>query len=465
MDAPSVERSAGGEAAVLPADVGADERRARAVLSAAVTLYFAALAGLHAAGVFGAFFKCAAVPTLFVIAYLLRRFSSFAREYALFLCTVVMFDNTRGLVYGLTLHFQRPVYMGYALEYERALFGSPIPSSWLQHALSNHGRISALQKAMVVLHASHFLVFLFVGMLLWLSRPCAFARFRVALLAVMGLGIVGYALVPTVPPWMASTQFGVLEPLTHVPEQLYHSAVPTMTSAFDLNPIAAMPSLHAAFPTLLTLVCFEAFGAWGFLMGAYTLLMWFTIVALGEHYIVDVMAGITLALVVWTLTHRVPAIARWLDARCEAPELRPARETPWQGVVRLWRPLAIAVGLLVVAQGVDMTARALRRSDLPTEDFIQRELVGKSPLADYYRGLVAYEARDYPVAQRYLQNALAAVPDAPRREQAALLLGQSAFRSGDYRTAVDVLGAQPKLDAEQALMLTEGRQRLAAAVR
>jgi hypothetical protein len=45
------------------------------------------------------------------------------------------------------------------------------------------------------------------------------------------------------------------------------------------------------------------------------------------------------------------------------------------------------------------------------------------------------------------------------------LLGQSAFRSGDYRTAVDVLGAQPKLDAEQALMLTEGRQRLAAAVR
>ena len=42
---------------------------------------------------------------------------------------------------------------------------------------------------------------------------------------------------------------------------------------------------------LLALVCFESFGAWGFLMAAYALSVCFAIVALGEHYVVDVMVG------------------------------------------------------------------------------------------------------------------------------------------------------------------------------
>src|SRR3954468_20989506 len=137
-----------------------DSQRARAALSALVTLYALVIAALYALGQFGFFWKTVVVPSLFIVAYLARRFGAFVRDWSVFLCAVVLFDSMRGLVYGVTLHFQRPMYMRYAIDLERTLFGAPVPSARLQQALTDPAHISNLEKVFVVVHASHFLAFL-----------------------------------------------------------------------------------------------------------------------------------------------------------------------------------------------------------------------------------------------------------------------------------------------------------------
>ena len=333
-----------------------DSQRARAALSALVTLYALAIALLYALGQFGFFWKTVVVPSLFIVAYLARRFTAFVRDWSVFLCSVVLFDSLRGLVYGVTLHFQRPMYMGYAIELERTLFGAPVPSSRMQQALTDPAHIGTLEKVLVVVHASHFLAFLLFALLLWIVRPPAFARFRLAMLLVMYSGLVMYLLVPTVPPWMASSRFFVLEPVRHIPAAVYNLSVPTLAESFDVNPVAAMPSLHAAFPTLLALICLETFGAWGVVMAVYACAVCFAIVFLGEHYVVDVMCGSTLALVAFVIVFRTRAFARWLRP---SPLTGPGMHegSLWQRALRLRQPLLAAPVLLVLAQTAG-TARA-----------------------------------------------------------------------------------------------------------
>ena len=438
--------------AVVAPDLAASGRdpdalRSTRLFLALVAIYALAIAVLYVSGQIGFFFKTVIVPSLFLVAYLARRFAAFVRDWSAFLGVTVLFDNVRGLVYGLILQLQLPVHMGYAIAAEQALFGSPIPNVRLQRALFS-GEFGPLEKLLVLVHASHFLLFLLVGLRIWLTRPRELVRFCWSMSLVMYGAIVGYLLVPTVPPWMASTRYYVLPEITQMPRQIYNLQVPTLSEAFDVNPIAAMPSLHAAFPAMLWFVCVRHFGRAGWGMALYALLAWFGIVYMGEHYIVDVLAGIALAGGAYLLCYRVGPLARWLGPRGER-----ALVTPTSSALR--RSLLIAALLLVVAQGTGALAEALAGRDVPTEEFVARELDGKSPMASYYRGLRAYYAGDCTSVARHMTLAASEVPDADKRARAGLLRGECAYRMHDFATALALLREQRKLSAEQALMLAD----------
>ena len=69
------------------------------------------------------------------------------------------------------------------------------------------------------------------------------------------LGLAGYVLLPTMPPWLASGLPAVERTALrgwrlfnfHIAESLIHKGQATT------NLVAAFPSLHAAFPALLTM--------------------------------------------------------------------------------------------------------------------------------------------------------------------------------------------------------------------
>jgi hypothetical protein len=226
-----------------------------------------------------------------------RRMDGFVRDWFVFLAFVQLTDGLRGLIYLLTCRFGLPVHVLYTLRWERALFGE-VPSVTLQNALlhSPDGlTFGALEKALTALHGSHFVAFLGLGLVLWLRRSPHFKLFRTSFTVLMAAGITGFALIPTVPPWMAYELFGFLPKLIHFNVRIYASIAPALTSSFNTNPVAAMPSLHAAFPILCSLIVWAAVRGRSWPFHVYTFLILFTIVYTGDHYVVDILAGGLLA--------------------------------------------------------------------------------------------------------------------------------------------------------------------------
>jgi membrane-associated phospholipid phosphatase len=431
---------------------GAELQRARRLFLGLCAIYACALLALYALGLFGFLWKTVVVPSLFIVAYLAGRFRAFVRDWAVFLGAVALFDSCRGLIYGVIQKLELPVYMHYAIAAERALFGGTVPSVTLQRALFAEREIGTLEKSLVVVHASHFLMFLCFALLVWLVRTESFARFKLAMVIVMYAGITCYLIAPTVPPWMASNRFYVLPEITQMPRQIYNLSVPTLAHSFDTNPIAAMPSLHTAFPALLTLVCFHHFGRVGLAMLVYLALVMFGIVYMGEHYVVDVLGGFALAVVAYVIAYRWPALAPRLDAAgVRAADMASAPSA------KLGRPLLGSAALLLLAQGAGFAGQAMQERDLPTAAFIARELDGRSPMANYYRALSAYYAGDHRQAQPLFARARFEVSDALKQQRAIALLGETAFRNGDHAVVTETLGTIPKLSPEQALMLAEAR--------
>jgi membrane-associated phospholipid phosphatase len=141
--------------------------------------------------------------------------------------------------------------------------------------------------------------------LLWvyLRRNEAFVRFRNTVLVANVIGLVGYVLLPTAPPRMFP-DLGFDDTLASFGELNHGSGV----IEFAANPYAAMPSLHAADALIVGLVLFSvcrtrwAKALW-LLWPAW---VWFSVMATGNHFWLDVVAGVLVASIAILLVYRSP---------------------------------------------------------------------------------------------------------------------------------------------------------------
>lgn len=355
------------------ADEATDRRAAHALPLGPAVLYAGALVAFAVAGLYGPVVNTL-LAGLFLIAIVTGRLRAFVGDWAVFLAGLALFDSLRAGVFALVNSLGLPVHMGYVIRLERALFGGETLPTRLQAALLRPDSPGALVRLLVVAHASHFVAFLLFGLGLWLARREAFGRFAAALLLVMSLGIVGHLAVPTVPPWMAA-DLGAIPPVHRVADDVYGKAVPGLRRAFDTNPIAAMPSLHAAFPGLVALVGLHHLGARAWPLVVYLGLVSLAAVVLGEHYFLDIVAGVLLAAAAYWLLYRTRLVA---GRRRRAVR----RGDPAGPSVARWssptgRRLVLAAALLVLAVGVSQATLRMRRPFTLPETFVERELGGR----------------------------------------------------------------------------------------
>lgn len=121
-----------------------------------------------------------------------------------------------------------------------------------------------------------------------------FADFRNWLIAANLVGLIGYVLLPTAPPRMFP-EWGFTDVLAEHASLTHDSGL----IAFSANPYAAMPSLHAMDALIVSIVMV------GLVRNTVARLMWalwapwvwFTVMSTGNHYWLDVAAGVMIALV------------------------------------------------------------------------------------------------------------------------------------------------------------------------
>jgi membrane-associated phospholipid phosphatase len=140
--------------------------------------------------------------------------------------------------------------------------------------------------------------------LVWRHRVI-FVRLRDAMLVSGALGMVVFVSYPVAPPRLVG--LGLVDTVTEQSD-----AYRVLQPPAFVNQYAAMPSLHSGWDLLVGMAIFAAASSLALkVVGvAMPVLMAFAVVATANHYIVDVVAGVGLALV----GH---AVALWLEKRRE----------------------------------------------------------------------------------------------------------------------------------------------------
>lgn len=141
--------------------------------------------------------------------------------------------------------------------------------------------------------------FTVVGLaLLWvyLRRHEAFMRFRNSILLANVLGLLGYILVPMAPPRLLNVGF-----VNSHTDGLIQLAA---------NPYAAMPSLHACDSLIVGVVLASLSGHWwsrAFWI-AWPAWVWFAVMASGNHFWLDCVAGAGVAVIAIGTVYRRDAL-------------------------------------------------------------------------------------------------------------------------------------------------------------
>jgi membrane-associated phospholipid phosphatase len=141
---------------------------------------------------------------------------------------------------------------------------------------------------------SQFVVLGLALLFVYLRRNDAFLRFRNTILAANVIGLAGYIAFPTAPPRMFG-EYGFVDVLARFSSLNHGSAVVEFAS----NPYAAMPSLHAADSLIVGVTMALLVRRTGFklLWLAWPAWVAFCVMATGNHFWLDIVAGAAVALV------------------------------------------------------------------------------------------------------------------------------------------------------------------------
>lgn len=137
--------------------------------------------------------------------------------------------------------------------------------------------------------------FTVVGLaLLWVyfARNDSFLRFRNLLLTANTLGLIGFMAMPTAPPRLFA-ELGFVDTLATAAGMNHGSGFIQLAS----NQFAAMPSLHSADALIVAIVLVPLVKSRlaKLVWALWPAWVWFTVMATGNHFWLDIAAGVLLA--------------------------------------------------------------------------------------------------------------------------------------------------------------------------
>lgn len=197
---------------------------------------------------------------------------------------------------------------------DEILFGGQVPTVWLQERLFDPASIQWYDFAAWGVYLTHFFAVFLIAAYLWRKARPLFRRFRNMVLTLTAMAFTTYALFPAVPPWLASDQ-GDLGSAQRVVGAVWSdlgvapaAAIWEKGSSFA-NEVAAIPSLHTAYPVLILLFFWPSGNRLvrGICL-AYALAMSATLVYTGEHYVFDVLLGWAYAAGAYLIVDRLSAV-------------------------------------------------------------------------------------------------------------------------------------------------------------
>lgn len=259
------------------------------------------------------------------------------------------------------------VLVDYPIDIDRVIGLGELPTVRLQRRLAR-GQWRLGDRVLVWTHWSWFLVPHGTLVYIMLRRRGRFDRAAVMTYAVFDIGAMIYWILPTAPPWYAAAQeeheghfsgrpravdassrgsrkaaledtdldiptervtldrdsrdIAVRRMMVEYGEFFWKDGWGPLYSVLGGNPLAAMPSLHFATSMMAAQLLSETGPLAGAVGWGYTTTLGFALVYLGEHYVVDLIAGAVLTTTVRRLGPRAAPALRRFAATVAAIEAR-----------------------------------------------------------------------------------------------------------------------------------------------
>lgn len=185
---------------------------------------------------------------------------------------------------------------------DRLLFFGHLPTKVLQDWWWT-GEVQWYDFVLYGPYTLHFVMPFALGVLIWRTREKEYWNFMTTFVMCSFMAFITYVLFPAAPPWMADER-GLIEPIVRVSSEVWRAFgihdFPGIYNKVSPNPVAAVPSLHAAYAFLVAFFVTRLYKTnWRWLAWIFPLLIWVGTIYQGEHYVIDVIIGILYALVAY----------------------------------------------------------------------------------------------------------------------------------------------------------------------
>jgi membrane-associated phospholipid phosphatase len=239
-----------------------------------------------------------AVLSLPVIGVVLKS-REFVRSSILFVTVILTYEALQGLT-GTLVNAGTVPSLAWM---DKALVGSDFTADVQNQFLS-----PSVTYVATIFYGLHvFLIIVALG-LFWFRNKLAYRGYTYSMIVVSYLALVTFVVLPTAPPWFVGPAKNLLtsgvQMLPGTLQSIQHALLSGESDEF-----AAFPSLHAAYATLFTAYMFKLGRRYGLVSLPILGGVYFSIIYLGQHYLVDLLAGIaysavSIYLVEWFISRR-----------------------------------------------------------------------------------------------------------------------------------------------------------------
>ncbi len=201
-----------------------------------------------------------------------------------------------------------PIRTSYPVFFDRAVFLGNDPIEVLQHRFFDVSDTRLADIGAVAMHWSFFLAPHVMAVAVYRWRRPHFKPYVLVIVGTMYLGLVLFFLVPTAPPWMAA-QYGHLDGVYRVMDFVGGRVSQDTYQSFyaslgEPNSVAAMPSIHEGVTFAMYLWAREHAKRLAPWLLLYSVLMGLSLMYMAEHYLLDLLAGVAVATLVWLVARR-----------------------------------------------------------------------------------------------------------------------------------------------------------------
>jgi membrane-associated phospholipid phosphatase len=228
---------------------------------------------------------------------------------ALIIAVLLTYESLQGIT-GTLVHSGSVVSLAWV---DQALVGSNFAAD-VQTMFSS----SATTFVSTMFYGLHAFLIIIAFVLFWFKDRAIYRGYTYSLVITSYLALLTFVVLPTSPPWLAGTAQNLLKTGDKMFPTAFQAVQAVLLSG-ESDVVAAFPSLHAAYVTLFSIFMFKLGRKYGVASLPIAGGVYFSIIYLGQHFLVDLLGGLAYAGISVYAVERV--MARRQKSRFQSPSV------------------------------------------------------------------------------------------------------------------------------------------------